>query len=495
MLRKVRITLAAVFYVLITLLLLDFTGVTYQWLGWMAKVQFLPAVLALNAVVIVALVLLTLVFGRIYCSVICPLGVMQDVVSWIHGRKKKNRFTYSGAKNWLRYPLLVLLIVGVALGIGIIVTVLSPYGTYGYIVNNLFQPLYIWCNNGLAAIAEHYDSYAFYSKEVWLKSVPVLAVSAVLFVAICVLAWRGGRTYCNTICPVGTVLGFVSRFSWLKVHFDADKCKNCGLCSKNCKASCIDFKTHTVDYSRCVTCGNCIEKCNFGALTYAHAPQKAAEAKTEAAAETTDTTRRAIIVGAAIVGAEAAMGQLKKVDGGMTVLQDRETPERDVIPTPPGSLSVKNMEQRCVGCQLCISKCPNGVLRPSSDPMRFMQPEMNFDRGFCRPECTTCSDVCPAGAIQPISVADKSSTQIGHAVWRRQYCVVLTDEVDCGNCARHCPTGAIQMVPSDPNDDTSIEIPVVNTEKCIGCGSCEYVCPARPHAAMYVEGHEVHKTV
>ena len=160
---------------------------------------------------------------------------------------------------------------------------------------------------------------------------------------------------------------------------------------------------------------------------------------------------------------------------------DGREPYTVVIPPPNG--------------QLCISKCPNGVLRPSSDPERFMQPEMNFDRGFCRPECTRCSWVCPAGAIQPITKAEKSSTQIGHAVWRRKYCVPLTDNVDCGNCARHCPVGAIQMVPSDPNDDTSIEIPVVNTEKCIGCGSCEYVCPARPHAAIYVEGHEVHKTV
>lgn len=493
MLRKIRIVLAAVFFVLITALLLDFTGATHQWFGWMAKVQFLPAVLALNAVVIVALVALTLVFGRVYCSVICPLGVMQDVISWMHGRKKKNRFSYSSAKNWLRYPLLAVLIAGVALGIGSIVTLLSPYGTYGSIVSNLLQPLYTWLNNGLAAIAAHYDSYAFYSREVWIKSVPVFVTAVVLFALIAVLAWRGGRTYCNTICPVGTLLGLLARFSWLKIHIDTDKCKNCGSCARACKASCIDAKNHRIDYTRCVTCGSCLEKCSFDALVYAHGVDK--KAPEQAEGEKVDTTRRAVLVGAAIVGADAAMGQLKKVDGGMTVLQDKITPARGVKPVPPGALSVKNMEQRCVGCQLCISKCPNGVLRPSSDPERFMQPEMDFDRGFCRPECTTCSDVCPAGAIQPIGVAEKSSTQIGHAVWRKKYCVPLTDEVDCGNCARHCPAGAIQMVPSDPDDDTSFEIPVVNTEKCIGCGSCEYVCPARPHSAIYVEGHEVHKTL
>ena len=188
--------------------------------------QFLPAVLALNVVVIVALVLLTLAFGRVYCSVICPLGVMQDLISWIHGKKKKDRFTYSAPKNVLRYSVFTVFVVGIALGFGAIITLLSPYGTYGAIVSNLLQPLYLWGNNALAALAEHYDSYAFYSKEVWIKSVPVFATAIALFAAISVLAWRGGRTYCNTICPVGTLLGFVARFSWLKVHFYADKCKN-----------------------------------------------------------------------------------------------------------------------------------------------------------------------------------------------------------------------------------------------------------------------------
>lgn len=493
MLRKIRTTLAAVCFLAVTLLLLDFTGATHLWLGWIAKAQFLPAVLALNMVVLVALLLLTLVFGRVYCSVICPLGVMQDGISWLHGKRKKNRFTYSPAKSALRYTLLAAMVAGVALGIGSIVTLLSPYGTYGAIVTNLLQPLYLCANNALAAIAAHYGSYAFYSVDVWIKSVPVLVCSIALLAVIGTMAWRGGRTYCNTICPVGTLLGLVARLSWLKVTLDADKCRNCGLCAKNCKASCIDLKNHRIDYSRCVACGNCLDQCHFGALRYAHSTSKPSNPTADN--QPADTTRRAILVGAAIVGADAAMAGLKKVDGGLTVLADRVTPARHTTPCPPGALSVANLEHRCVGCQLCISKCPNGVLRPSSDPMRLMQPVMDFDRGFCRPECTTCSSVCPSGAIQPISVAQKSSTQIGHAVWRKKYCVALADEVDCGNCARHCPSGAIQMVPSDPADDTSIEIPVVNTEKCIGCGACEYVCPARPHSAIYVEGHEVHKTL
>ena len=268
MLRKIRIALATIFFVAITLLFLDFTGTLHHYLSWMAKLQFLPAVLSLNVVVLLILLLLTLVFGRIYCSVICPLGVMQDLMASV--RRKKNRYSYSPAVSWLRYLMLAVMVVAIATGIGSLVALLAPYSSFGRIATHLLQPLYMGVNNVLASLAERADSYAFYSVDVWLRTLPTLIIAALTFVVLFILAWRNGRTYCNTICPVGTVLGFVARFSWLKVRFDADKCRNCSLCSKNCKASCIDYKTHTVDYSRCVACGNCVEKCKFGALRPRH---------------------------------------------------------------------------------------------------------------------------------------------------------------------------------------------------------------------------------
>jgi ferredoxin len=135
------------------------------------------------------------------------------------------------------------------------------------------------------------------------------------------------------------------------------------------------------------------------------------------------------------------------------------------------------------------------VLRPSTDLMTLMQPFMSYEDGYCRPECNRCSSVCPTGAIQPLSLADKSSTQIGHAVWVGKNCIPLVDRVECGNCARHCPAGAIEMVPMNQADRNSLKYPVLNEARCIGCGACEYVCPARPFSAIYVEGHEVHKTI
>ena len=187
--------------------------------------------------------------------------------------------------------------------------------------------------------------------------------------------------------------------------------------------------------------------------------------------------------------------QEKKVDGGLAVIEDKKIPERKTPIVPPGAVSLRNMATHCTGCQLCVSACPNGVLRPSSRLDTLMQPEVSYERGYCRPECTRCSSVCPSGAILKISRADKSSTQIGHAVWVRENCIVLTDGVECGNCARHCPAGAILMIPSDPDNEKSPRIPMVNTERCIGCGACENLCPARPFSAIYVEGHERHRTI
>ena len=499
MLRKIRIALATVFFAGITLLFLDVTGTLHTWLGWMAKIQFLPAVLALNVVTAAVLLLLTLLFGRVYCSVICPLGVMQDVISWIHGKtKKKNRFrfSYSPAKNWLRYGVLALFIVLLIAGIHSLVALIAPYSAYGRIASNLFAPVYQLGNNLFAWVAERADSYAFYSTEVWIRSAATFAVSAVTFIVIAILAWRHGRTWCNTVCPVGTVLGFVSRFSIFAPVIDTEKCRNCGLCGRQCKASCIDMKEHRIDYSRCVACMDCLDNCSEGAIHYAfrYGYKPAASEPSKSGNSSHDAGRRAFVSSAVIAAtAAAAKAQEIKMDGGLAEIERAQKPSRKTPLVPAGALSLKNFSNHCTACQLCVSNCPNGVLRPSTSLLTLMQPEMSYERGYCRPECTTCSDVCPAGAIRPISVEEKSSIQIGHAVVDLNSCVVNTDNVKCGNCARHCPAGAIRLVRKNPDDPKSLMIPTVNEEKCIGCGACENLCPARPFTAIHVEGHEVHR--
>ena len=503
MLRKIRTTLAVLCFALITLLFLDFTGSLHAWFGWLAKIQFLPALLALHLGVVVALVLLTLLFGRIYCSVICPLGVMQDIIAWLggRGRKRKYRYTYSPEKRWLRYSIFVLFIAALVAGIGSFVALIAPYSAYGRIAQNLLAPLYGWGNNLLAYLAERADSYAFYRTEVWVRSLPTLLIAAATLILLIILAWRNGRTWCNTVCPVGTVLGFFSRFSLFRPVIDTAKCTSCGLCSRQCKAACIDSKHHTIDYSRCVVCMDCMDSCKHDALHYRLrlSGKRDAEKGASAAAQRNvpqDTSRRSFLTGAGLVlGTGLVRAQEKKVDGGLAVILDKKAPARHTPIVPPGAKSLRHLAQHCTGCQLCVAVCPNGVLRPSSGIMTLMQPESSYERGYCRPECVKCSEVCPAGAIEPITVADKSAIQIGHAVWVRENCIPLTDGVTCGNCARHCPTKAITMVPSDPSKADSPKVPVVNEERCIGCGACENLCPARPFSAIYVEGHECHRTI
>jgi ferredoxin len=395
--------------------------------------------------------------------------------------------------KWLRYPMLMVFVIAGVSGVGSLFQLLAPYSAYGRIATMIFQPIWKFGNNLLAMVAEHYESYAFYSVDTWMRSLPVFIIAAVTLVVLFVLAWRGGRTYCNTICPVGTILSFFARFSWLKIRFDEDKCKNCSLCSKNCKAACIDFKTHTVDYSRCVVCGNCIDSCKFGALKYTG---RAGQTPKIGEAGNIDTSKRSFLLASALV-TTAAMAQKKEklMDGGLADIEDKVAPERQIPLAPPGSLSLRNLATHCTGCQLCVSECPNQVLRPSSDLMHLMLPLMSYEHGYCRPECTRCSEVCPAGAIKKVDKPEKSSIQIGHAVWIKKNCVVLTDEVECGNCARHCPSGAIEMVPLDPDNEESPMVPSINEAACICCGACEYVCPSRPFSAIYVEGHEVHKHI
>lgn len=486
MLRKIRIVLACIFFAAVTLLFLDFTGVLHLYLGWLAKVQLLPAVLALNVGVVAALLVVTLLVGRVYCSVICPLGVMQDCFSWLGGKAKRNRFHYAKGHTVLRIICLALFVLLMVFGLNGIAILVAPYSAYGRIASNLFQPVYMWLNNLCAYFAERAGSYAFYSVDVWVKSGVVLAIAAVTFVVIGFLSFKWGRLWCNTICPVGTVLGFFARFAIFKPVINTDKCNGCTRCARNCKAMCINPETHTIDYSRCVGCMDCLTNCKQDAITLSRC--KGSETKDD----TVDASRRKFVVTtAAVATAMAVEAQEKKVDGGLAVLVDKQLPERQVPLKPFGSKSVKHFSSHCTGCQLCVSNCPEQVLRPSSSMTTLMQPEMAYDKGFCRPDCTRCSEVCPAGAIIKIDEAEKSAISIGYAVTVQHNCL-LQQGVECNACSRHCPAAAISIV-SDMS--TGHKVVTVNEQRCIGCGACEYYCPVRPFSAIYVEGREVHTRV
>ncbi|MCL2064693.1 MAG: 4Fe-4S dicluster domain-containing protein [Candidatus Cloacimonetes bacterium] len=495
MLKKIRISIAVVILIAVTVLFLDFTGVVHAYLGWSARIQFVPAFYAKNFAIFFSLILLTLILGRIKCSVLCPLGIYQDIVSKISRIRKKNRFSYRPARKILRYTILGCFVVSLVAGLGFITVLLEPYSIYGRIISQIFQPAYLWLNNGLAYFAERMDSYAFYNVDVWVRSGIALMVGILSFIIIGIFAWKSGRGYCNSICPVGSFLSLFTKFSLFKIYIDKDKCNSCGLCEKKCKSACINSKLQTIDYTRCVTCYNCIDNCPQGCISYTYKRNKEHQ---PSLINEENTSRRGFISGSVLffLGIfTRSFAQYFEFDGGLAPLEPKKSPSRSHPIIPPGAENIRNFRRRCTGCQLCVSACPNHVLRADKGINGFLQPHLSFEKGFCRPECVRCSQICPTLAITPITTVEKSATQIGYAVWKSDLCVVNVDNVTCDLCSHSCPAAAITLVAKDPENPRSLRIPIIDIGRCIGCGACEYLCPARPYSAIYVEGIDTHRTV
>ena len=490
MLKKFRIGFSVTLFVLINLFFLDFAGLLPLGFHSVTKIQLVPALLALNVEVLVILLVLSLVFGRVYCSFICPMGVYQDVVAWLSKKfTKKKKYTFSKAMTVLRWTVLAATVIAFIFGFNFLVGLLDPYGAYGRIVTHIFRPAYLAGNNLLEYIFSSFDNYTFYKVGIYSLGLLSTLIALATLVGIGLLAWRNGRTWCNTICPVGTLLGFISRYSLFRLQFDDDKCNSCGLCAMKCKASCINSKDKQIDYSRCVTCFNCIEACNRSAMKYA--PYKWKKTVTNVPEnKTVDESKRRFLSATVVtaVAATSLMGQKVASITGKRALK------RNLPIVPPGGLNVENLQEKCISCHLCVSKCPSHVIKPAFTEYGLggmMQPRLYFDHGFCNYDCTVCSDVCPSKALRPLTVEQKHQTQVGQVHFIRHNCIVFTDETNCGACSEHCPTQAVHMVPYKG----VLTIPETDVSICVGCGGCEYVCPAKPYKAIYVEGLEAHNTL
>ncbi|WP_165043680.1 4Fe-4S binding protein [Dysgonomonas sp. ZJ709] len=486
MLKKIRVGVSLLLFILITFYFLDFVElIPNDSLNWLPRIQFVPALLAGHLIVLIVLILLTVLFGRVYCSSICPMGIYQDIITWFSKRtaKKKKRHKFSQAKNILRWSVLALTVVGAVSGFTIILGLLDPYSAYGRIVANIFRPAYMGGNNLLEYIFTSFGNYTFYRTDIFINSVFALSVSVLTFLIIGFMAWKHGRTYCNTICPVGTVLGFLSRFSLFKIRIDESKCNGCGSCEMKCKASCINSKEHVIDYSRCVNCFNCLESCNKKALSFT--PKVGRTAKTENIVKPVDSGKRLFLKA-------TFTAPLLLVQDKTDSLVGEKSYARKTPIAPPGAISIKHLSNHCTSCHLCISKCPSRVLKPALMEYGLggiMQPTMYFEKGFCNFDCTICSEVCPNEAIKPLTKDEKHLTQGGYVVFNEDICVVHTDGTNCGACAEHCPTQAVTMIPYE----NGLTIPHINPEICVGCGGCEFICPVRPYRAIHVEGHTVQK--
>jgi len=490
MLKKLRVIISIILFALITFYFLDFAALMPDSFHRLAHIQLVPALIGASFGILTFLIVLTLLFGRIYCSSICPMGIYQDIVAWISKKtaKKKKRYKFSKAKNILRWSVFGVTLVLFLLGFPALLALIDPYSAFGRIITNVFKPVYMAGNNVLESVFTSFGNYTFYKVDVSIMSVFSFVVAIVTFLAIGFFAWKYGRTYCNTICPVGTLLGFLSKFSFFKVRIDTEACNGCGACAMKCKASCIDSKSHTVDHTRCVDCFNCLGSCKQNALTYAPYKKRNIQADTDSAPS--DVSKRQFLSTAitTAITVPAVMAQ----DKVNTIVTGEDIRVRHTPVSPPGAVSAEHLLHHCTSCHLCISRCPSRVIKPAFMEYGLagiMQPVMTYEKGFCNYNCTVCADVCPNGALKPLSMEEKHMTQIGRVHFVEDICVVITDGNNCGACAEHCPTQAVTMIPYKDG----LTIPHITPDICVGCGGCEFICPVNPNRAIFVEGNTVHK--
>ena len=432
--------------------------------------QLIHAAFALSAaavVVIFTVILLsTLLFGRVYCSTICPLGLLQDLIARL--TRKFNKKPYHPLPPYSSLHAIVFALVIGSAGAGFIfpLALIEPFSTFGRIFAGVCQPL--------AAQVFRITAPILSTGINWLGQASAkpfslfnTVIALVLLTGLTIATYKAGRVYCNTICPVGAILRFIARFSLFRLTIDHEACSSCRLCEKVCKAGCIDAAQKTLDFSRCVSCYNCAASCSFSAIKFERSKPVSAQPAFQP-------------------GRRAALATLVSAISGYllpkTLLAGSENPEQIL---PPGAMTAEQFHKTCISCHLCVIACPSSVIQPHAapaGPKSILKPALNFELGMCEQNCNLCSQICPVNAIQPVSAAEKRFMKIGEVEYKKHLCVVETDGKDCGACAEHCPTQAVRMVPYHSN----LMIPETNPDICIGCGSCEHICPVRPGRAIIV---------
>jgi len=550
--RKLRIFLAVLFFAALTIQFLDVYHKLPAWYYGIHPantVKFAPSLFQM--MVTGSLIaggaffffsILALLFGRIYCSFVCPLGILMDLLRWFAkfpaknkflkktrlGRFCRERFAVLGyRKGWTKTRAVILIAGVVAMftcAVGFLFTWIDPYSLFGKIggLFHLVASKIIDTAGTFLSLRFEYYGLAPVGGDVGIGLFPFV-LSVLILVVIALLAAYKGRIFCNTICPVGAFLGLLSKFSLFKIRIDPSRCKSCGMCEKECKALCINVKEGTVDNSRCVDCFNCSNVCHFGAIGMKGAwkklgakPQPAENKRnSEPVTKITEVGKmdrrefgKALPAVASLLYARAKTNAQQpdlniltnllkgfNPEEPFTILEDaspytvKGTRPDKRLTALPGSKSLRHFLVRCTACQICVSACESHILKPSTTQWGlegFMQPYMDFTAGFCLQDCHKCADVCPTGALLPLTTEQKHVTKIGTALFRKDLCVVTVNENDCSACGEHCPVSAIEMLPYKP--EKNLYIPHIHEDVCIGCGACEYICPVTPFKALVVQG-------
>ncbi len=454
--RRLRILVAAIVCVLASL---GFVGVIPIFPQAGTSILSVIATGATAALIAVFFfVALTYLFGRFYCAALCPFGILQDFIGWISRKRNKTR------KNLkkLRYMILALTAGFTLAGWVLVAKLFEPFTLFGRFFGGFALPGFSMTMRKLGV--------SWWTSEYTATTAGMVLGAVTLLILVVLVRWKH-RVFCTSICPVGTLLGLISKYSVIKLAISDSACVHCGKCATVCPAGCIDAKAATLDNERCLRCLNCFSACPKHGIVWQHGDsinQKHAHL-------TADPTRRGFILG--MVGTTLACFGLGR---GLKPGGVKGVPAQPAI-YPPGAGTAERFTSKCTACLLCVTNCQGNVLQPPNSKTHFVH--LDYTKGMCEFNCNACSQVCPTGAIRPLSLEKKKLCRIGMAVFNPTICVAVVDGIHCGACAEHCPTGALRMVQKTGD---SCPTPVLNEDLCIGCGNCSYPCPVSPVAAITI---------
>ncbi len=486
------------------------------WLTWTTRLGGYPVsrILEFNPLVMIATILsthhvyrylgwglliigVTLLFGRVFCNWICPYGSLHQFVGWLFNvGSGKQRIDSNRYHNlyFFKYAILIVFLILASMGalqIGLLDPICLMYRTFATVVTPAADMGITIAGNGLTSAGLPLDLTGLKFKpgvddRIFVGSFWVGLMIMTLVGANIVIP----RFFCRVLCPLGALLGVISRFSLFRINRDVHKCTDCNLCLTRCEGAADPMGQ--VRLSECFSCMNCIDDCPEDALSFSMV-----RLDTKQVVAAPDMSRRKLLF-ASVTGVLAY--PMIKNHGTNTDL----TFSRDLI-RPPGSVEEDDFLAKCIKCDQCINACPTNVLQPASFKEGGIEavwtPVLNFNIAHCQLKCTMCSEVCPTGAIKKITVEEKlgkgafekdGPIRLGTAFFDRGRCLPHAMDIPCVVCEEVCPTSpkAIQTKDEEAKDVYGnvvvLNKPFMVPDLCIGCGICEAECPIKDERAVYV---------